>query len=410
MKKIGLVLRNELKMVLGRRSFVVMLVLLPVAAFVIFNIASSAPQAQTSESPVTQFLTGPSQSVVEGYVDQSGLIQKLPEDMQGRLLAFADEAAARAALEAGQITGYYLVPADYLQSGQIQYYRADYNPLAAMDQANGLRWVLTYNLLSQDPLLAQRVQQPLDLEVHYLSDQSQRDPGNALTFFLPYGVTMLFYAVILGSASLMLNSVSSEKQNRVIEILMTSITPTQMLTGKIIALGLAGLLQTGVWMGTGFALLRLSGRTLQVPAAFQLEPAILAWGVLFFLFGYLIYASLMAGLGALVPNMREASQATFVISMPLIVPLVLINVLVSDPNGPIAVGLSLFPLTAPVTMMARMAAVNVPIWQILLALGLLAGTAYLVVRSVAGMFRAQTLFANQPFSIKLFFQALMGQA
>lgn len=410
MNKTSLVFLNELMMVTSRRSFILTLILVPLASFVGLAIITSAPQAQLSDGPIGQILTGPSKRVVEGYVDQSGLIQSLPAGLEERLLAFADEAAARSALEAGEILGYYLVTADYLQTGRILHYQQDFNPLSGMGQSDDIRWALTYNLLKEDPLLTQRVRQPLNLEVNYLSQQPQRDPENMLTFFLPYGVTVLFYIVLLGSSSLMLNSVTSEKQNRVIEILMTSATPTQMLTGKIIALGLVGLLQTAVWMGAGLALLRLSGRTLNLPPAFQLDPAILAWGLLFFLLGYLIYASLMAGLGALAPNLREASQATFVLSIPLIIPLVLISLIIGDPNGPVALGLSLFPLTAPVTMMSRMSAGNVPVWQILLALGLLAGTAYIVMRSVAGMFRAQTLFANQPFNLKLFFKTLLGRA
>ena len=148
--------------------------------------------------------------------------------------------------------------------------------------------------------------------------------------------------MIFGSASMMLNSITNEKQNRVIEILMTSVTPAQMLTGKIIALGIVGLLQTLVWSGTGFVLLRLSGRTFEIPAAFQLDPVFLLWGLAFFVAGYAVYASLMAGVGALVPNIKEASQATFVLIIPLIIPLMLISALIQKPNGGLSVFLSLF--------------------------------------------------------------------
>ncbi len=231
-----------------------------------------------------------------------------------------------------------------------------------------------------------------------------------LTFFLPYGVTFLFYFVIFSSASLMLNSITDEKQNRVMEILMTSVTPMQMLTGKIIALGIVGLLQTLIWGGTGFALLRLSKQTFNVSDAFQLPPSILLWGVIFFLLGYTVYASLMAAVGALVPNLREASQATMLIILPLILPIMLITLLANQPDAAISVGLSLFPLTAPVAMMARLSAGFVPIWQLALAVILLAVTGWLVMRSTAGMFRAQNLLSGQSFNLKLFFQSLLGRA
>jgi ABC-2 type transport system permease protein len=220
---------------------------------------------------------------------------------------------------------------------------------------------------------------------------------------------MIYYAVILMSASFLLNSLTKEKENRVIEILMSSITPRQLLVGKIIALGLVGLLQAALWVGTGYALLRLSGRTFSLPSSFQLPPSFLFWGAVFFLLGYGLYASLMAGVGALVPNLREASQATFAVILPLLIPLVMISVLIEDPNGALALGLSLFPLTSPVVMMTRLSAAQVPLPQLLLSAALLAATAALVVRTVAGMFRAQTLLAGQALTPKRLFALLAGK-
>jgi ABC-2 type transport system permease protein len=231
-----------------------------------------------------------------------------------------------------------------------------------------------------------------------------------VTFFLPYAVTMIFYIVILGAASLLLSSVTKEKENRIMEVLMISVTPQQLLTGKIIGLGVVGLLQTIVWVGAGRALLAAGGRTFNLPEAFQLPPSFLVWGLIFFVLGYAVYASLMAGLGALVPNLREASQATMVVILPLMAPLFLINVLIELPHGAVSTTLSLFPLTAPVVMMTRLSAGGVPWWHPPLAAVLTALTAALVVRAAASMFRAQALLSGQPFSIKLFFKALEGKA
>jgi len=165
-----------------------------------------------------------------------------------------------------------------------------------------------------------------------LSPEPQRDPGHQLTFFLPYIVTFLFYIVILGSSSMMLNSITNEKSNRVIEILLTSITPMQLLSGKIVALGLVGLLQTIVWSGTGLFILRLSGRSFALPIEFQLPTSILVWGIIFFILGYILYASLMAGVGALVSNLKEASQATTILVIPMVIPLVLLAPVIQNPN------------------------------------------------------------------------------
>ena len=157
-------------------------------------------------------------------------------------------------------------------------------------------------------------------------------------------------------------------------------------------------------------LLRLSGRTLNLENVSVVSPTLLLWGVLFFVLGYAVYASLMAGLGALVPNVREASQVTTIIVMPMIAPLMMISALIDKPNGSLATGLSLFPLTAPTTMMLRLAAGDVPLWQILLSAALLAVTAALIVRAAAGMFRAQNLLSGQSINIKRYFLALFGRA
>ena len=144
---------------------------------------------------------------------------------------------------------------------------------------------------------------------------------------------------------------------------MTSVKPIEMLTGKIFALGIAGLLQTVVWTGSGYLMLLFSNNQFGLGDAFKLPPSVLIWGIIYFLLGYAVYASLMAGVGALVPNLREASQLTTVVIMPMIVPMVFISVMINAPNSPLAVALSLFPLTAPVSMMTRLAATTVPFWQ-----------------------------------------------
>jgi ABC-2 type transport system permease protein len=221
---------------------------------------------------------------------------------------------------------------------------------------------------------------------------------------------MLYYVLILMSASLLLNSVTKEKENRVLEILMSSVSSRQLLTGKITGLGIASLFQAVIWVGTGFAVLRLSGRSFDISHAFQLPLSFLAWGFIFFVLGYALYASLMASVGALVPNLREASQATFIVIIPLVIPLMAISIIIRDPNGALATILSLFPLTAPVTMMTRLAATSVPLWQTTLAAILLALTAVWIVRAVANMFRAQTLLSGQPFSLQRLFRALAGKS
>jgi len=409
MNKTLLVLRNEVVTAVTRKSFLFTTIGIPLLAFLIFMGIGLVNRGGTPTGTGTE--TGATTQKAEGYVDQAGLIQTIPQGIpSGALIGYPDEASARRALDAGQIGAFYIIPQDYVAEGTLYYVSPQAQPFGLGTQPGLMRWVLTVNLLGGDTELAARVRNPMEVWVTSLSPEASRDTDSMAAFWIPYAVTMIFYIVILMSASLLMQSVSKEKQNRVIEILMASVSPRQLLAGKIAGLGIAGLVQTLIWAGTGYTLLRLAGRTFSLPPGFDVPPSIWAWGVVFFLLGYAVYASLMAALGALVPNMREASQATFVVIWPLVVPLFFINVLIQKPDSALSVGLSLFPLTSPITMMTRLAASDVPLWQPLLSAALLLATAVLVVRAVARMFRAQTLLSGQAFSVKRFFAALMGRA
>jgi ABC-2 type transport system permease protein len=230
--------------------------------------------------------------------------------------------------------------------------------------------------------------------------------------FVPALMVILLYVSFMMNANLLSESVSGEKENRTMEILMVSISPRQMLVGKIVALGVAGLIQVIVWIGTVVVLINLGGQTFALPSGFSVPPSILMWGVVFYLLGYAVYGSLMAGVGALTPRMKEAGQASFLVLSPLMIGYLigLIAPLAEETTGLLPVALSIFPLTAPVLMMMRLADGTVPLWQLLLSAVLMLGTAYLIIRAVAAMFHAQNLLSGQPFSVKHFFRALAGRA
>lgn len=412
MKKILLVLKNELTTIISRPSFWLALLGLPLAGALIFVVVGVINKSASAIETVSQVFSGPLDTRPEGYVDLSGIISEIPVSVPpDTFIAYPDEASARQALAAGELSAFYIVPVDYIQKGKITYIRPDFNPLASSgDKSNLFTWVVQVNLAGGDILFANLVNGPLKVDETSLAVIASPDENNPLALWTPYIITLIFYMLIIGSSSLLLSNVSKEKENRVIEMLLTSVTPSQLLTGKILGLGIVGLGQTVFWFGTSYILLNLSGRTFQLPSAIHLPVSFLLWGLVFFLLGYAVYASLMAGLGALAPNLREASQATFVITLPLMVPLFLSSsVFMQAPNGAIATVLSLFPLSAPVAMMARLSAGGVAWWQPLLAAVLLAATAVLIVRAVAGMFRAQALLSGQGFKLNTYLRALAGK-
>ena len=208
----------------------------------------------------------------------------------------------------------------------------------------------------------------------------------------------ILFFVITMSAGFMLQSVTREKENRTAELLLTSLSPRELMLGKVVGLGVVALVQMGIWMGAGSSCWwagrwrprRWPGRGSSL--------AFFLWAFVFFIFGYTVYAAALGALGALAPTMREGSQFTFVLLLPLLVPLWLNNVFMQDPNGPVATAMSLFPLTAPTAMVTRLAAGGVPAWQPFVALAGLVVTAYFFVVLAARFFRADTLLSSASIS------------
>lgn len=425
MSKTVRVLRYELITTLSRPSYLLLSFGIPLLAILIFAVVSMLKSDAPSDIDVSSSTPDAIELEIEGYIDRSGLIQVIPEQIPSdHLLPYPDEDHARRALEAGEITAFYIIPEDYIETGEFIYIHPSYTPSSSNGQDWVMRRTLLINLLGGDAMLADKVWNPMDLEVTNLSPKPQYDryadedcssPGpacesNTLVSYIPFIMAILFYMFITMGSSLLIRNVSGEKENMVMEILMLSIHPRQLLTGKLIGLGIASLFPTMAWLGAGYIILLLGGGVLNLPIELTIPPSLLVWGIVFFILGYAVYASLMAGAGALLPNMQEITQATWVIMLPLIVGYVVALMASGEaPHAALPTALSLFPLTAPVVMIMRLTIGGVPLWQPLLAVGLMVLTAVFVVRAVARMFRAQALLSGQPFSASRFAKALLGQ-
>ena len=413
MNKTWVVLKNEFINTVSRRSFLLTLILVPLVPAIILGVIGLINRNSAVEAPGLDGIFQPDSEapLPEGYVDRAGLITQLPDWLEtDQLLAYTKESQAKDAVLAGEIGGYYVIEPDYLETGAIRYIREEFNPWDAMEPSGLITAVIQFNLLGANQEQFQIYKNPVQVQMRNLApEEEERDTSSPLAFYVPYAVTMLFYILILTSSSMLLNSIAKEKENRVMEILISSLKPNQLLTGKILGLGLVGLLQMIVWMGAAIILLRVGGTTLNIPPSLQLSPEILFWGIIFFILGYLLYATIMAGIGALVPNLKEASQATFVVIIPILIPLMLVGVIIEQPHATLPVILSLIPFTAPNTIMTRMAVSPVPLWQLLTAIGLTSLTIFLLIRAVSGMFRAQLLLTGKKFTPASFLQALLGR-
>ncbi len=398
------VARHEFVTLVRRPSFLILVLGLPLAAMALVAILNiSAPK----EEDIVALLLPTAPGQAQGYVDEAGVVLSIPEALAESFRPYATLEDARRAAHAGEISEFYVVPADYLESGKVLSYARDFNPLRAEGQATAFRYVLLANLAGSEELSA-LLWEPFRLQEVSVAGEETAATTEAVSYWLPYGLLMLLFMSLSFASGWLLQSLSNEKDTRMLEVILSSVAPVEMLAGKTIGLGAAGLLQLAVWLTTVGLSLTVGGRGLNIPADFTLSPVTLLWALLFFVLGYLVYASLVAGLGALAPSLRDASQATIVIYAPLFIPLWFINSIVNQPNGIPAVIMSLVPFTAPVTMVARLVRVTPPAWQMALSVVLLLGTAYGAIRVAARLFRAQTLLSGQSVSVAALRAALRG--
>jgi ABC-2 type transport system permease protein len=388
-RKAWIVARHEITSTVLRRSFWLTTFLFPLFVLVL-SLGSQlfAPSGDgLGEVPFTD--PGASGTVTPiGYVDEGGLLTLLPPDMPaGALVSYPSATDANEALTEGHIDTYYSIPADYVSAGILHRVDRKPPPTASSEVDPLMLYALSYSLTG-DTTTSQLLFDPLArMKSLPQTPEAQVRPEGPLAFFVPYATMLIFYFVLVMSSGYMLQSVTKEKENRTAEVLLLSVKPRELMLGKVTGLCAVALLQMAVWLGGGLLVLR-NAQTL-----FGLDA-----GLAYFLLGFFTYASLYAAVGVLAPSTREANQYVIAVMAPLIVPLFFINVFINSPGGGLATALSLFPLTAPVSMVTRMAAVSVPLWQLLLGVALLAACAYGIVLLAARFFRADALLSHRSLS------------
>ncbi len=402
MRNTGLVIKYEIVSMLRKPSFWLFTFGFPVMILAFTFIPQMVAQRSIVEAQDT-ILSGLRGPAVP-YVDLAGVIATVPDDVRTAFKAFADEAGAEDALRAGEIAQYYVIPADFRETGRVLAVTEHLSPLAGITGFDQLEAVLRLNLAGSGPAAAALVDPIAEIEETSLApaedaeEAPQSEQEEMVNFLIPFAVMFILFFVITMSAGYMLQSVAREKENRTAELLLTSLSPRELMFGKVVGLGLVALVQMGIWLGGGQLLLAGGALAIAALTGKGLSLGFFVWAMLFFIFGYIAYAAALGALGALAPTMREGSQFTFILLLPLMVPLWLNNVFVNDANGPIATALSLFPLSAPTTMVTRLAAGGVPAWQPFVALAGLIVTAYLFVLLAARFFRADTLLSSTSLS------------
>ena len=269
------------------------------------------------------------------------------------------QSQAAAQLEAEQIGSYYLIPADFREEGDItRVERGGGFDISRLEGAENnealLRYVIRDALLREagvpDEDIA-RVLQGVSVTVVTLEGDEVSGADIAAGIALPMVFVAIFMISIFMTSGYLLQSVTEEKENRVVEIVLSSVPATPLMGGKIIGLGGAGLTQVGVWVLTALITVPLLSSQIPDLGPIELDTTMLVLALTYFILGYLAYGAIFAAIGAIAPGNREAQQYSGFLGFTAAIPFIVFSVFLSDPQSPVVVALSVFPLTAPTSML-----------------------------------------------------------
>jgi ABC-2 type transport system permease protein len=270
-----------------------------------------------------------------------------------------DLAEAEAQLSDGRIAEYYRVPPDFRSSGVVTRVQPEAAPgfdqLETLETNDSLVAYLMRGALLREagvpPEIAERVVQGVTVTTVDVSGREVTGMDVAAGIAVPIVFVGLFMVSIFITSGYLLQSVTEEKENRVVEIVLSSIPSMPLMAGKVLGLGGAGLTQVAIWVVTALVALPLLSSQLPDLSAIEIDPTILGLALVYFVLGYLAYGAIFAAIGAIAPGNREAQQYSGFLGFFAAIPFIMFSVVASDVDSLAVVALALFPLTTPTTML-----------------------------------------------------------
>lgn len=407
MRLVAIVARRDYVRTVKRRGFIAGTLLLPAAMGAIFAISAFFSTAG-GDGPLGQMLV----------VDASEVTLATDAALTPHIVVVS-QADADALIANGTATDYYLVPSTWPAQPQIRHVfagsRGAGSPIEALTRQQAgqaeIELMLRLSILRSaglsDETLAQLLS-PTQISSITTTGEPVSDASVIAGFALPYLFTLIFVLSIFITSGYLLQSVTEEKENRVVEIVLSSIPALPLMAGKVLGLGAAGLTQVVIWLAT--ALIAIPLINAQLSLDLTLSPIQLVLAVLFFCLGYLGYGAIFAAVGAVAPGAREGQQYSSFFGFFAVVPVIATPLFVSDPNSPIVWALALFPLTAPAASLELMSLPYTP-WLTLLA-SLISQIVFVVVAVfLAGrVFRATLLLYGTRPSMRRLVSALTSRS
>jgi ABC-2 type transport system permease protein len=385
MKKVWLVASNVYRRQIRSGTFLLLTFLLPL----LMVIAGAVPILRETRGELP----------VVGIVDGSGRLEQLGEvEIEGRRLevsVYTDEVSARSAVEDGEVAGFLLIPPAYPQGGSPTFH-GEKEPRAVLRDA--LKVYVQRALTVDAPawkterLLAPGRVTYVDVTT---GQEMQQGPGVVIRVLIPALLAVIFSLVIFTTISQMGAVMVEEKEKRSMEMIVTSVRPRELVSGKVLGMGLVSLTQIAIWAAAALLAAALALSTSLSLDEVILPSRALLWAALLSIPAYFLYVVLAAGLGIIAGGKAQAQQLAGILGFLALAPVWLTGFLVQNPDGPLAVALTLFPLTAPTFALIRIVITEVPIWQLVSGASLILLGLGLSIYGVARIFRAAMLLYGQ---------------
>lgn len=367
MNKTYLIFRHEFLHTIKRIGWIIMTLIVPLLALLGIGLMALVTTLSDSEKELIYSI---------GFVDEAGIIHEQTTVDFSSMTPFGSREDASQALISRSVSEYIIIPSDFLSSRIIQRYTLEKELNTHPGTVALIKSFLTVNLLKDKvpPDMVILIVSPLNLEVTRVTDKGEIavEQLNIANLIIPGVFSLLMGLALMLGASSLVSGLGEEKESRLIEVLFSSVSIRQLLMGKILALGAAGLLQVALWLISVPLILYLAPyasegfmSNIQIPGNFILL------GTVYFILGYLMFAILSIGVGAISSNSQEGTQLSMFYTLASFIPLWFFSLLMAFPNSSIWVVLSIFPITAPVQIMVRLGVSEIPIWQILTSIGVL---------------------------------------
>jgi ABC-2 type transport system permease protein len=312
-------------------------------------------------------------------------------------------------LRSGDLDVYFVLDENYVLTGNVELFSKKNIPSVLQSNIEDfLRNQIAHSTEGTNLAVpAERLGKPAEILIRDV------DSGDEITeaaligrLLLPFLFVFLYFMSTTTTAQFLMSGVVEEKENRLMEILATSIRPLELLWGKIVGLGALALTQVAFWLVGGILTMLLKEDAREFIAGAAFRPADIALIVVLFIINFLLFAAIMMGIGASVTAEAESRQIAGFMSMIVLLPLMLSVTFFNNPNGPLPLVMSFFPLTAAAAIIMRIGLTVVPMWQIVLSMAIQVASVLGTVWLAAKVFRLGMLMYGKPLTPRTLWNAL----